>query len=227
MLPLRDENPSNRIPYVNYALIGLNILVFLWQLVQMENNPSQVFAFALIPAEVTNGIQGTDVLHILTSMFMHGGIAHIAGNMLYLWIFGDNIEDTFGHGRYLLFYLVGGLAAALAHILTDPLSTIPTVGASGAIAAVLGAYLVLFPRRRVLTLVIFGFFARLAYIPAVIVLGLWGILQLFQGLLALGGPGGMGGIAFWAHIGGFAFGLALGRLLGTKQATYYYPGNYR
>jgi membrane associated rhomboid family serine protease len=220
MLPLRDENPSNSIPYVNYTLIGLNILVFLWQMLQMESNPRQVFAFALIPAEVTNGIQATDALHVLTSMFMHGGIAHIAGNMLYLWIFGDNIEDAFGHGRYLLFYLAGGIIAAAAHILTDPTSTIPTVGASGAIAAVLGAYLILFPRRRVLTLIIFGFFIRMAHVPAVIVLGLWGILQLFQGLLALGGPGGVGGIAFWAHIGGFVFGLLLARLL-VQPRTYY------
>ena len=217
MIPLRDQNPSGRIPFVTYTLIALNAIVFAWQMMQMETNPDQVFAFALIPADVTSGIQAVDFVHVLASMFMHGGIAHILGNMLYLWIFGDNVEDAMGHTRYLIFYLTGGLVAALAHIITDPTSTIPTVGASGAIAAVLGAYMVLYPRSRVLTLLIFGFFIRLTYIPAIIVLGFWGILQLFQGLLALGGPAGMGGIAFWAHIGGFAFGLLLARVLGKPR----------
>lgn len=221
MIPLRDQNPSGRVPVVNYSLIAINILVFAWQMMQMQTNPNQVFAMALVPADITSGIQVSDWLHAFASMFMHGGIAHILGNMLYLWIFGDNVEDAMGHGRYLIFYLVGGLFATLAHVLTDPYSTIPTVGASGAIAAVLGAYMVLYPRHRVLTLIILGFFIRVSYIPAVIVLGLWGILQLFQGVLALGGPAGMGGIAFWAHIGGFAFGLLLARVLG-KPRNYYY-----
>lgn len=217
MIPLRDQNPSGRVPFITYTLIALNAIVFAWQMMQMETNPDQVFAFALIPADFTSGIQAVDFVHVLASMFMHGGIAHILGNMLYLWIFGDNVEDAMGHTRYLIFYLTGGLVAALAHIITDPTSTIPTVGASGAIAAVLGAYMVLYPRSRVLTLLIFGFFIRLTYIPAVIVLGFWGILQLFQGLLALGGPAGMGGIAFWAHIGGFVFGLLLARVLGKPR----------
>lgn len=224
MIPLRDQNPSGHIPYITYGLIGVNILVFLWQMALAQTQPQEVYALALIPAEVTRGFQAVDLLHILTSMFMHGGIAHIAGNMLYLWIFGDNIEDAMGHIRYLLFYIIGGVVAALAHIATDPTSTVPTVGASGAIAAVLGAYLVLYPRNRVLTLVMLGFFARLTYLPAAIVLGLWGILQLFQGLLVLGGPAGMGGIAFWAHIGGFLFGLVMARILG-KPRTYYYSYN--
>ena len=220
MIPLRDQNPSGRVPFVTYTLIGLNVIVFAWQMLQMNTSPDQVFALALIPADVTSGIQAVDFVHMFASMFMHGGIAHILGNMLYLWIFGDNVEDAMGHGRYLLFYLAGGIFAAAAHILTDPNSTIPTVGASGAIAAVLGAYMVLYPRSRVLTLLVLGFFVRLSYLPAIIVLGLWGILQLFQGLLALGGPTGMGGIAFWAHIGGFAFGLLLARVLG-KPRNYY------
>ena len=144
---------------------------------------------------------------------------HLFGNMLYLWIFGDNIEDAMGHGRYLFFYLFGGLAASAVHILSSPNSTIPTVGASGAIAAVLGAYLVLFPRARVLTLVILGFFFRLIMVPSVIVLGLWFILQLFQGVLTLGGPD-IGGVAVWAHVGGFVTGLLLARLL-ARNRTYY------
>jgi membrane associated rhomboid family serine protease len=155
-------------------------------------------------------------------MFMHGGITHIGGNMLYLWIFGDNIEESLGHGRFLLFYLLGGLIASFVHILSDPLSTIPTVGASGAIAAVLGAYLVLFPRSRVLTLIWLAFFIRITYIPAAIVLGLWFVLQLFQGLVSLGATG-MGGVAFWAHIGGFVAGLVLVRVFRKPPP----PQNYQ
>ncbi len=224
MIPLRDQNPSGHVPYINYTLIGLNVLVFLWQMLQSGQNSNQVFALALIPADVTHGgIQAADLLHILASMFMHAGVAHILGNMLYLWIFGDNVEYAMGHVPYLAFYLAGGISAAVTHILTNPTSTVPTVGASGAIAAVLGAYMILYPHNRVLTLIIFGFFVRLTYIPAVIVLGLWGILQLFEGLLALGGTPGMGGIAFWAHIGGFAFGLLLGRVLGKTRTYYTYP----
>jgi hypothetical protein len=218
MLPLRDDRPSSRIPFVNYTLIAINILVFLWQLSLGERDASLMYQLALIPAQVTTGITPDDFLHLLTSMFMHGGWAHIGGNMLYLWIFGDNVEDAMGHGRYLVFYLLGGVLASAAHILTNLNSVIPTVGASGAIAAVLGAYLVLYPRARVLTLVTLGFFIRLTMIPAAIVLGLWFVLQLFQGVLSLGGPD-MGGVAFWAHIGGFVAGLLLARLL-ARTPTY-------
>jgi membrane associated rhomboid family serine protease len=205
MLPLRDEYPSRTTPFVTYALIGVNILVYLWQ---MSVPDEQAFSLALFPIEYFNGINGNDLLHLLTSMFMHGGLAHIGGNMLYLWIFGDNIEDSMGHSRFLAFYLLGGFLASIVHIISDPFSMIPTVGASGAIAAVLGAYLVLYPSRRVLTLIWFGIFVRMTYVPAMIVLGLWFILQLFQGLITLGATG-MGGVAFWAHIGGFVTGLVL------------------
>ena len=218
MLPLRDDISSRRTPYINYALIAINILVYIWQLQVGQADPRQVYAFALIPAQVTIGLTPDDFLHVLTSMFMHGGLAHIGGNMLYLWIFGDNVEDAMGHGRYLLFYLFGGIVASAAHIISSPLSQIPTVGASGAIAAVLGAYLVLFPNARVLTLVSLGFFIRLTMVPSIIVLGLWFILQLFQGVLTLGGPD-VGGVAFWAHIGGFLVGLALARIL-ARNRTY-------
>jgi membrane associated rhomboid family serine protease len=218
MLPLRDEYPSLRTPIVNYTLIAVNIIVFIWQWMVGQENPQLVYQFALVPAQVTSGLSPDDFLHVLTSMFMHGGIAHIGGNMLYLWIFGDNIEDAMGHGRYLFFYLLGGVFASTAHILSNPNSVIPTVGASGAIAAVLGAYLILFPRARVLTLVSLGFFIRMTMVPAIIVLGLWFILQLFQGVLTLGGPD-MGGVAFWAHIGGFVVGLVLARLF-AQNRTY-------
>lgn len=218
MLPLRDEYPTLRTPFVNYTLIAINILVYIWQFFVGQSNPGLVYQFALVPAQVSSGISPDDLLHIFTSMFMHGGLAHIGGNMLYLWIFGDNIEDAMGHGRYLFFYLLGGVLASVAHIVTSPVSTIPTVGASGAIAAVLGAYLILYPRARVLTLVTFGFFIRMTMIPAVIVLGLWFILQLFQGVLTLGGPD-VGGVAFWAHIGGFVVGLLLARVF-SQNRTY-------
>ncbi len=219
MLPIRDEIPTRRVPYVNYVLIAINVLVFIWQIVVGAQDENLVYQLALIPAQVTSGINVEDVLDMFTSMFMHGGLAHIAGNMLYLWIFGDNVEDAMGHGRYLFFYLAGGLTASVAHILTNPASAIPTVGASGAIAAVLGAYLVLYPQARVLTMVSLGFFIRMTMVPAALVLGLWFVLQLFQGFLTLGGPD-MGGVAFWAHIGGFVFGLALCKLL-ARNPTYY------
>lgn len=216
MLPLRDEYPSLRVPVVNYFLIALNVLVFIAQTLVGQSHPLLVYQFALIPAQVTHQFSLYALMHLLTSMFMHGGLAHIGGNMLYLWIFGDNIEDAMGHGRYLFFYLLGGFLASAAHVLSNPDSAIPTVGASGAIAAVLGAYLVLFPSARVLTLVSFGLFIRTMMVPAVIVLGLWFILQLFQGVLTLGGPD-VGGVAFWAHIGGFVVGLLLARLFARNQ----------
>jgi membrane associated rhomboid family serine protease len=153
-------------------------------------------------------------------MFMHAGFAHIGGNMLYLWIFGDNVEDSMGAVKYFLFYLVGGIVASMTHIFTNPGSQIPTVGASGAIAAVLGAYLVLYPQSKVLTLVPLGFFIRMTLLPASIVLGLWFVLQFFSGILSLGGPD-VGGVAFWAHIGGFVSGIVLGKLFSKNRREQY------
>jgi len=155
-------------------------------------------------------------LTIFTSMFLHGGLLHIGGNMLYLWIFGNNIEDVLGHFKFILFYLIGGVVAALAHILSSPSSAVPTLGASGAIAAVLGAYIILYPNARVMSLVFLGFFATMVAVPAVVVLGLWIFLQVIS--TALGGgmtPGG--GVAYWAHIGGFAFGVVVILLLGGRR----------
>jgi len=185
-----------------------------------SSQDSFVYQFALIPARVTSGIDIGDVLDVFSSMFMHAGLAHIGGNMLYLWIFGDNVEDAMGRGRYIFFYLTGGVVASLAHILTNPGSQIPTVGASGAIAAVLGAYLVLYPQSRVVTLIFLGYFVRLAMVPAVVVLGLWFVLQLFQGVLTLGAAD-VGGVAFWAHIGGFVTGLVLAKVLARRTPRYY------
>ena len=222
MIPLRDEIPTLRPPVVTYALIVVNIVVFLFQILSGPYEESLVYQFALIPANFYTGVGLGDLTDIFTSMFMHAGLAHIGGNMLYLWIFGDNVEDSMGRGRFLVFYLVGGLVASLAHIFTNANSVIPTVGASGAIAAVLGAYLILFPQSRVLTLVPLGFFLRITTIPAIFVLGLWFVLQLFQGVLTIGGPD-VGGVAFWAHIGGFVTGLVLAKILGQPRRVEYYP----
>jgi membrane associated rhomboid family serine protease len=212
MIPIRDEIPTRRFPVVNYLLIAVNILVFVLMWLAGSAQEALVYQFAMIPSNFTNGVDLGDISDIFTSMFMHAGFAHIAGNMLYLWIFGDNIEDRLGHAGYLIFYLVGGIVASLAHLLTNPGSQIPTVGASGAIAAVLGAYLVLYPRSRILTFIPLGFFMRLTMVPSIIVLGLWFILQLFSGVLSLGGAE-VGGVAFWAHIGGFVAGVVMAILL--------------
>ena len=209
MIPIRDQNPTRHTPVMNYLLIAANVLVFLFFLMAGANQEALVYQFALIPSNVTAGVDLGDVRDIFTSMFMHGGWAHLLGNMLYLWIFGDNVEDRLGSFNYLLFYLAGGVAASLAHILTNPGSQIPTVGASGAIAAVLGAYLVMFPRSRILTLVPIFVFVQIVEIPAVFFLGIWFLLQLLSGVGSLGQPADVGGVAFWAHAGGFVAGLLL------------------
>lgn len=211
MIPIRDEIKTHRFPFVNYALILINVLVFLLAIF-LSSNPEAVYSeFALFPSDIQQGLDVGDMRDILTSMFMHAGWLHLLGNMLYLWIFGDNIEDRLGHIPYLIFYLAGGIVASFAHYFTNPSSIIPTVGASGAIAAVLGAYLVIYPRSRVYTFIPIGFFARLRLVPAVVVLTLWFILQLFSGVGSLG-LADQGGTAYWAHIGGFVFGLLVGFL---------------
>jgi membrane associated rhomboid family serine protease len=220
MIPIRDQIPTRRVPYINYILILANIGVFLFQFLAGPNEDALVYEFALIPYNFVNSLSIGNISDIFTSMFMHAGLAHIAGNMLYLWIFGDNIEDSMGHGKYLLFYLVGGTVASLTHIITNPSSQIPTVGASGAIAAVLGAYLVLYPQSRVLTIIPLGFFIRMTLIPASIVLGMWFVLQLFSGVFSLGGPD-VGGVAFWAHIGGFLTGVVVAKLMGKQRKQEY------
>ncbi len=213
MIPLKDNIPSHRTPVVTVGLIAINIIVFLRQAMLPPQAAARfVYYYGLIPIEIVSG----DLLvphpvplyaTILTSMFVHGGLFHIAGNMLYLWIFGDNVEDKMGRVRYLIFYLLSGLAAALAQTLANPYSKIPMVGASGAISGVLGAYLVLFPHASVVTLIIFGWFIRLVEIPAAVVLGFWIVIQVLSGLFALGGEGG--GVAWFAHVGGFIAGLIM------------------
>ncbi len=219
MIPIRDENPTHIFPIVTYLLIALNILVFIFQTLMGQANESFVYQFALIPVELSSNFSLESISNIFTSMFMHAGLAHIGGNMLYLWIFGDNVEDRLGSVRYLIFYILGGFIASLAHIITNPSSQVPTVGASGAIAAVLGAYLVLYPRQRVLTLIPLGFFLRLTMLPASLVLGVWFLLQFFQGVMTIGGPD-VGGVAFWAHIGGFVSGVLLAQIFKKPEISY-------
>ena len=216
MLPIQDEIRAHRFPFVNYSLIALNIIVFILELMAGPSLETALYEIALIPANVTAGFDLGDMKAIFTSMFLHAGLSHLLGNMLYLWIFGDNVEDRLGHFWYLVFYLAGGIMAAFAHVALNPNSVIPTVGASGAIAAVLGAYLILFPQVKVLTFVPIGFFLRLTLLPASLLLGFWFVLQLFNGLLTLG-LADMGGTAFWAHIGGFVFGVLIGWLINKEH----------
>ena len=206
MFPIRDHNPSGGRPYVVYALIAINIAVFLLQLPYSGNDRALAGFwgnFALYPAAVT---QYGDYTGIFTSMFLHAGWMHIGGNMLFLWIFGDNLEDQMGHVGFLIFYLACGILAALAHIYSAPGSTVPTVGASGAIAGVMGGYLLLFPRARVDVVVIIVIFFRVFTLPAWVILGIWFALQVFGGFST---PAEGGGVAFWAHAGGFVAGIVL------------------
>ena len=216
MLPIQDEIRAHRFPFVNYSLIVLNIIVFILELMAGPSLETALYEIALIPANLTAGFDLGDLKAIFTSMFLHAGLSHLLGNMLYLWIFGDNVEDRIGHFWYLVFYLAGGVVAAFAHVALNPNSVIPTVGASGAIAAVLGAYLILFPQVKVLTFVPIGFFLRLTLLPASLLLGFWFVLQLFNGLLTLG-LADMGWTAFWAHIGGFVFGVLIGWLINKEH----------
>ena len=214
MIPLRDDNPSTIKPAVTIAFVLLCVAVFLWQ---FSLGPVQgeriIYALGVVPA-VLLGLRDlpSDVtlvppaMTMVTSMFMHGGWMHLIGNMLYLWIFGDNVEDSMGHVRFAVFYVLCGLAAVFAQALPEPGSTIPMVGASGAISGVLGAYLLLFPHARVLVAIPFGFILHTTRIPAGLVLALWFALQLVSNLMT---PAGAGGVAFRAHIGGFIAGMAL------------------
>jgi membrane associated rhomboid family serine protease len=212
MIPLRDDNPSQSAPIVTRTLIVLNAIAFFYEL--SLGGALNVFVqyWGLVPLRFAYALAGDEplgptVATAFTSMFLHGGWIHLLGNLWYLWIFGDNVEDRLGHWRFLLFYLAGGLVAAAAHTLLNLGSPVPTVGASGAIAAVLGAYAGMFPRARVVTLVPIFFFFQVLALPAMLVLGLWFVVQIFTGTLSIGAGGG---VAWWAHIGGFVFGMAVG-----------------
>ncbi len=211
MIPIRDINPTERFAFVTLMLIVMNIAVFFYEVHLGERGEALLSAFALIPAKLFSqpGVVDGAVparLTIFSSMFLHGGIAHLAGNMLYLWIFGNNIEDSTGRFRFIVFYLLCGVTAAYVHALANSASMVPMIGASGAVSGILGAYLLLFPRARVRTVVFFGFYIRYIDVPAMFVLGFWFILQFLSALVSSGSGQG---IAWYAHIGGFLAGIAL------------------
>ncbi len=223
-IPLKDENPTSRFPYVTIFFIAINILIFLYQIFSPQGLQYYVYKMGTIPYEITHFKLVSFVfsefqepisrllppLTLITSMFLHGSFFHLLGNMLYLWIFGNNIEDFLGSFRFILFYFLSGLGASLTHIIFHPASKVPMIGASGAIAGVLGAYLILYPRARVLTLVFLFFFIRILPIPAFFLLGLWFIAQVLN--VGLGG-----GVAWFAHIGGFLIGIALIKIYSRKR----------
>ena len=213
MIPLKDNIPTRQLPIVTWCIIGINAYVFIKGfLLGPRAGQAIIMYYGMIPCGLTGnceivGRAFSSQVTLVTSMFVHAGFFHFARNMLYLWIFGNNVEDSMGKVRFTVFYLLSGLAAALAQTLTNPASQIPMVGASGAVSGVLGAYLLLFPHARVLTLIPLGFFTQLAEIPALIVLGFWILIQVFNGLLTFNFEGG--GVAWFAHIGGFVIGMAL------------------
>lgn len=214
MFPISDDNPRATTPFVTWAIIGACVLVFLWQVsLGPRGGEVAIYSFGMIPARLLGEAELPARLAtipawatVVSSMFMHGGWLHLGGNMLYLWIFGDNVEDSMGHGRFLIFYLLCGAAAALAQTFVNTGSTVPMVGASGAISGVLGAYMLLHPRATVRVLIFLGFFVTMAHVPALIVLGLWIVMQFISASMT---PVDQPGVAFWAHVGGFAAGLAL------------------
>jgi len=220
VIPLRDANPTRRTPVVTLSLIAACSVVFALELsIEASGGEAALAAFfdtwGAVPSRISAALAGTGdagaaATGVLASLFLHGGWEHLIGNMLFLWIFGNNIEDRLGRLPFLVFYLLGGIAAALAQVWIEPTSDIPLVGASGAIATTLGAYIVLYPRARILTLVFLGFFFQLIEVPALIVLALWFVLQLIDGVATLGAPTAGGGVAFFAHIGGFVVGGLVG-----------------
>ena len=231
MIPIQDDNPTELTPVVTITFIIVCILVFFYQsslpprhaetfVFQYGAIPALLFGEADLPRSIAVGIPAYGTL--LTSMFMHGGWMHLIGNMLYLWIFGNNIEDVMGHARFVVFYMTCGVLAALSHAITDPTSTIPMVGASGAISGVLGAYILLFPRAHVL---VFMPGIGMMHVAAGVVLGLWFVMQLLSGGMSISGPGG--GVAFFAHIGGFVAGMVLIRFFKRPDVPFFSPPRNR
>lgn len=222
MLPLRDDIPSRTFPGVTIFLIILNVIFFLNELRLGEALEEFLMAYALIPLRYTDGGVAAhfslfeQAVPFFSSMFLHGGWIHLIGNMWILWIFGDNVEDRLGHGRYLLLYVVGGIAAGVMHIVTNAGSGVPTIGASGAVAAVMGSYFRFYPHARVETIIPPMFLGPVFELPAVLFLGWWLVLQLFNGSLSLFGPNDVSGVAWWAHVGGFVFGMAVSLLAARR-----------
>jgi membrane associated rhomboid family serine protease len=243
LLPLKDINPTEHRPIVTYGLIAANVAVFIYQLVLgPTRNTDFVLGYGVVPFEITHLTDlvgklpvGLPIAHVpgphpiwltlFTSMFMHGGLWHLIGNMLFLWIFGNNIEDILGPVKFIVFYVACGLAAAAAHIASDPSSTVPTIGASGAIFGVVGAYLIAFPRAQVLTLLFLGFFVRLVALPAFVIIIYYFVIQAIFGLASLGASRAEG-IAWFAHIGGFIAGIALIYAMAGRRISWLRHGGY-
>ena len=224
MVPLHDDNPVRLTPFISYGLIGLNIFIFLYEIsLSAPQLQSFVETYAVVPNQLTESLQSgaatqiwPQAMTLITSQFLHGGFMHLGGNMLFLWVFGNNVEDRLGHLKFLIFYLLCGALAALAQWFFSMQSTVPALGASGAIAGVLGAYILRFPKARILTLVPLGFLITTIRIPAVFFLGFWFLQQALYGVASLQVRSSVdvGGVAYWAHAGGFVFGAILGPLLG-------------
>lgn len=227
MIPLRDDIPTDTFPFVTIFLIAANCVVFFYQLSLGTAAADLAAGFGAVPVELTRGIEIRSSfsvpaeLTLVTSMFLHGGFMHLGGNMIFLWIFGNNVEDSVGHLRFALFYILCGLAAAGTHILVNPESRLPMIGASGAVSGVLGAYFLLFPRSRVMMLVILGFFVQTVLVPAAFFLGLWFLIQFVSGWSSFGSKGG--GVAWFAHVGGFLAGLPLLLLFKKKKVPLFSP----
>jgi membrane associated rhomboid family serine protease len=224
MFPIKDQNPTRTFPFVNYLLIAANVLAYVWEtlLIRQAGETTVVSGYGLVATRLLAD-PGGEGFTIFSSMFMHGGLAHLGGNMLFLYIFGDNVEDALGHGRYVAFYLFAGIAAAAAQILTGVDSPVAMVGASGAISGVLGAYVVLYPRAPILVInsipLLWLFYGLFLSFPAWLVIGFWFVGNLLSGVSSLGAGGGVGGVAFFAHIGGFLAGLLLVRPMLKATAT--------
>jgi membrane associated rhomboid family serine protease len=235
MFPIRDDQPRFSTPYVNYFIITLNVLIYVFFEVPVEMQgeghfEALIFQFGFVPEHLTRALAGSShysiaasLLTIFTSMFLHGGLLHVVGNLWFLWIFGDNIEDHLGHFTYLIFYLLCGIAAALTFIAINPSSTVPTIGASGAIAGIMGAYIVLYPRARVQTLVVLIVFFTFWWVPAWVFLGYWFLIQFVMTSATAGAMNHQaGGVAFAAHVGGFVAGLVMIKLFPKRTPSYRY-----
>ncbi|MDD2352403.1 MAG: rhomboid family intramembrane serine protease [Candidatus Caldatribacteriota bacterium] len=227
MFPLWDEMPTKRIPVITIILIIINSLVYYYQFFIVTDSIRFIYSFGLTPFEISQGVDiipygpSPIYLTIVSSMFMHGSFVHLFGNMLYLWIFGNNIEDYLGKIKFTIFYFLSGIFAAFTQILISPQSQVPMIGASGAVAGVLGAYFILFPKSRITTLIFFGFFIRLIKMPALFVLGIWIIFQLLYGFSNISLQGADAGVAWFAHIGGFIGGIILIKLIKPVRRDYY------
>ncbi|HLX11547.1 MAG TPA: rhomboid family intramembrane serine protease [Bacteroidota bacterium] len=222
MIPLRDKSPTRSVAVINYFLIAANIVAFLFEKSLGPFANDFILRFGVVPSAWFNETGGlhfsvSTVVPLFTAMFLHGGWMHLLGNMLFLFIFGDNVEDRFGHTRYLLFYFIAGVAASFTQIYFNRMSIAPMIGASGAIAGVLGAYLIMFPKAKILTIVPIFIFIKFMELPAYLFLGIWFLIQIVSGVLSLGIGGDAGGVAWWAHIGGFACGIIAVPIFGRRK----------